>query len=116
MARRLKNKARTKVPHRVWMVTWGYRDSDPAVTWILSLDKFPTKGKVLDRIDEMLHTWIKEEADFYEEDYDTIADQTAVYGPFLESYIRTVKELRPAERKEIETDFGFYGEAFIPRE
>lgn len=77
---------------------------------------YPTKDAVLHRVDKLYGQWLYEEADYYEEEPNAIDSKVAMYGPFLESYIRTVKELRPAERKEIETDFGFYGEAFIPRE
>jgi hypothetical protein len=86
--RRLANKPRPKIPHRVWAISWGYRDNDPRVTWILSLDQYKTKGEALARIDKIYGQWLYEEAEYTEVDVNKVDSDVAVYGPFLESYIR----------------------------
>lgn len=114
--RHLPNRPRPKVPHRVWAISWGYRNSDPRVTWILSLDQFKTKGAALARIDKIYDQWLYEEAEHTEVDVNKLDSEISVYGPFLESFIRMVKDMPHNVRKEIETDLDFYGEAFIPRD
>lgn len=109
--KRRTNRPRPKVPHRAWVASWGYRDSDPAATVIFPATM--TLRQVEERLDEMVNQWVEEEEEAYDEKVD-VADQTAVYGPSLESYIKIVKELDPSARKLVETDFDFYGEAFLP--
>lgn len=112
--KRRANRPRAKVPHRAWVASWGYRDNDPAATVI-----FPMSMSLHDveaRLNEMVEQWVEEEQEIYDDqqiDRD-VEDDTAIYGPFIESYIKIVKDLDPSARKIVETDFEFYGEAFLP--
>lgn len=109
--KRKTNRPRPKVPYRVWVVSWGYRDSDPAATYAFSGDW--SKRDVEKRADMLINQWVREEQEVYDDqELDRkVADDTAVYGPFLESYILTVKDMTTGERKEFERDLSFYGES-----